>query len=373
METESKLALKECFNFVMLPDLHLGHRSINIDVAISRIRKHVYPVLKDDVDILFFPGDVFDTLFTLSSNIVLPIMLFMSEIVDLAIKHNFYIRIVRGTYDHDRNQNNIWKGWVDPGSDILRIFDTISVENLLGMNFLYIPDGIPKESIFTIKELLKENLIDKVDWVIGHGQFEHNIPNGAVIHGNVFSVSDFKDIVHGGITFGHIHKFSVYKNFMSPGSFDRFTHGQEEAKGFVTVNYNKIDHRSSYKFIENPDATIFKTINLSRISNLESAVHYYKKKLSKIIFNELDIFYIRVIIDNPTLRDTIKSVTDDLYSNIILSFLKEKDLEVKSIAASDTLISDLPIITDENLASLIYAHIDGKLSMSEIDDVLKEL
>lgn len=372
MPTESKSQQKECFNLLELPDLHLGHRSVNIDIAISRIREFVYPYLKT-IDILHLPGDVFDTLFTLSSNIVVPIMLFMRELIELSITYNFYIRIVRGTYDHDRNQNNLWKGLSDLSTDRVRIFDTITIENLLGMNFLYIPDGLPKGSIFTIKELLKDNLINKVDWVIGHGQMEHNIPNGAVIHGNIFSVDDFKDIVVGGIVFGHIHTFSVYKNFISPGSFDRLRHGEESPKGFVIINYNKETHKVTYEFIENTKATTFKTINLTKISNLESAVHYYKKKLNKLIFNRLDIFYIRVIVEDSILRDTIKNITNDLYSNIILTFKKEKDLEIKDVSIDDNFISDLPIITDENLSSLIYTYIDGSLSMDEIEEILKEL
>lgn len=363
------------YKVVSLGDLHLGHQRLNIYKFIDKIHRIIFPHLKD-IDILFIPGDFFDNLFTMSNSISIAIANLMRDFLELAIVNNFIIRVVRGTYLHDRNQNDFWEvllpklGTKNRDIDLIKVFNQISIENVLDLNIIYIPDGSPKNTMEIIHQLMDDRGLTEVDFVVGHGQFEHNIPNGAIVHGTIFNANDFK-FVTGSVLFGHIHSFSVYKNVIYSNSFERFRHGEEQPKGFVKLEYDKFNRKTQFEFIENPEATIYKHINLMNVTDEEKALSKLNKLIESVIDKTQDTIYIQVT-DNPIFKDSLRTITKKTYPNVFLSFKKlNSDNSENKLNSSN--IESLELITQENLYSSIFEFIDGKLTLDEIIEIVEPL
>lgn len=373
---ELKSTPTRCFRFVSLGDLHMGHPKINIFIFIENIRTIVFPHLIN-IDILFIPGDFFDTLFTMSNKVSIAIAGLMRDLMNLAVLNGFLIRVVRGTYLHDRNQNDFWDvltpnlGLTDQENQIIKVFNSISVESVLNLNIVYIPDGSPKETISIIKQLMLDRGISKIDVVAGHGQFEHNIPNGAVIHDTIFKAEDFS-FVTGPVLFGHIHTFSVYKNIVYSGSLERLRHGEESKKGFPKITYSVPDYKTQFEFVENTESTIFKTINMEYIDSEEIAIAKYNSTVSKLIQNVNKTSYIRVISDNSIIRDSLRVLSKKMFPSVFLTFKKTKENE-SSVKLTNSNIKSLEFVTEDNIHKNIHSFLNGKLSLEEISEIIDNL
>ena len=357
------------FKFVALPDLHIGHYRVNMNSFFNNIQTYVYPQL-EDIDILFIPGDWFHTLFTLSSPAGYRGVEFMRDLSRLSLRYNFKIRMVTGTFLHDRDQHQFWNLFTHDNN--IAVFDSIHIEELLGLRILYIPDHSPKNSMDIIKRLMKDRGIDKLDMVIGHGYFEHNLPKAAKVHDCVFKASDFEHLVKGFVVFGHDHQHAVYKNIISGGSFDRHRHGEEEPKGFPVLYYNKETGQKRCEFIENKNSTIFKTIDSTHLDNVKDVVDFFNQTVYPIAKErEPVIIYIRVLSDDPDVNEALRELVRKRFPNVILTFKRKTVKEVKKLR--DTSVQHLTIINQTNLSDLIYKEIKGDLSKKDIESVLEEI
>jgi len=361
---------KVCFKVVNLADLHLGHRHLRSDAFIEKVVKYVFPVLTDEVDILFIPGDFFDGLYTMNHRIGRMAIRLMKQFIHLAVQHDFVIRVVRGTYIHDHDQNRFWLEEVpESHPEVVKIFETISIESVKGLDVLYIPDNAPKDTLSVIKRLMKDRGLTFVDFVIGHGYFEHELPYGKVVHELVFKVSDFEKIA-GVVVFGHVHEFNVYKNFISPGSFDRSRHGEEKRKGFVVVDYNKETKKMNYTFIVNHDSLIFKTFNLTQFDNQEELINKYTQLIEDLLPKSKENINVSITIDNSLFRNVLVD-TNKRYPRVILTFKKSKEVELTR--SNTSTIRALNIITKDNISKMIFDYIKGQLSVDRIETILKSL
>lgn len=360
-----------CFKILNLGDLHFGNRYLGTESFINKIEKFIVPHLQSGIDILFIPGDFVDRLFTMNHHISRLLSRVMTRFISLAIEHKFLIRVVRGTYTHDHDQNEHWientlKLTDDP--NIVKVFNSVAYEEVLGLHVVYIPDSVPKNTVTTIRKMMKDRSIDKLDFIVGHGYLEHVLPPGKPIHETVFNV-DVLSKLSNCIVFGHIHTFSIYKNSLYTGSFDRFRHGEEEDKGFVIIYYSQSDTFLRYEFIKNEDSIPFVTYDFTSFNSQKDVVDKFTDIVQSISLQNNDLAYIRIVIHDPLFKQTLSEISKK-YSNILLTFKKNKSSVIKR---SESSITSLKIITKDNLPSLINSFIDNQLSVDEITSILNSL
>ncbi len=249
-------------------DIHIDVPRVAASIIADNFRAKILPHMTDDLDMLVIAGDLSDGALDMSGVASYELISLMQEIVRLAVEHNIIVRVLQGTFTHDRKQNQFFKLFTH---QLVKVVTTIDVEVIesLGISVLYKPDDLPfKDAVVRIKTLLKDCSIDKVDLFINHGYFSHLLPHGIPhVPTNTLSYSDTKQFVKGIVLTGHVHTPGIYKNIVCNGSFDRLQHGEEEKKGFFLIDYSVENNRATVDFMDNELATIFKTIDVSDIES----------------------------------------------------------------------------------------------------------
>lgn len=355
--------------YVIISDVHLGHRRNPTSRIIDNLKAFTDNLPKD-LDIFFIAGDLFDRLLDNSMPDGIEISLWLHQLLLYCARHKIRLRILEGTPSHDWRQSSM-VGSIHYISGVpvdVAYISTLHIEQIadLGINILYVPDEWdidPGNTYKQIKGLMQELSLSQVDIAIMHGQFTYQIPNApATIPRH--SEELYLDIVKHYIHIGHIHTHSYFDRIIAQGSFDRLAHGEEEVKGGVYVSIRRSDGYTdkSYTFIENPNALIFKTINV-RGETLDDIVGYLDKQILKYPTGS----YIRLKgkPGNATFRcyDEIKK----RYALYVLTRLgddADKPLSTVSINTDDDTYNQLSI-TPDNIVTLLADSIKSKYTVSD--------
>lgn len=392
-------------NIVTLPDLHLGHPKVGTVSVHRHLIKYMYPELKN-CDLLVIGGDFFHDLIGLNSAAGYHAISIIDDLINMAFQYHFYIRIVRGTFTHDRMQNKAFirvnrhdtedfgfdndSEWIPfsreqfDGKPVIAFFNTVSVEtDLLGMNLLYIPDDLPYENVMDhIHDVMEASHVKKVDLVISHGYFKHLLPLGIPrVPKNTLDWKEFEPFVKGCVLNGHVHIPSVYEKVVSGGSFERMCHGEEEDKGFFTVVYDRDSGKTQFSFHRNPEALLFRTIRLNK--SPEKNIDRFKAKLKEIISENKSNapLHLRIAIDDQILKQSLIAYARATYpdAKLDITSIKIKELTTSSTLEDslDMTVLDLPIVTEENLPDLLLKHAEDNgehgITRDEIQEILKEV
>lgn len=356
-------------NIVHLSDVHLGKRAIDPNHIYDNLKLYLYPKLTKDTDILFITGDFWDTLLYLNNKATLIGLAIISDLNKLAIEFDFLMRVVDGTFRHDREQNSSFT--VGDYTENTRVFSNIAIEHIpkYDIDVLYLPDDLPYENtvMTAIKEIIKSTLIGKtkVDIIAGHGYFEHVLPPGIPhVPNNTYKQSELSKYVKGPIFFGHDHRRTQYKNVNYAGSFERGAHGAEEKKGFNCAVYNKATGETVVEFVENERAVLFKTIDLVRYEDeedIDNAVSVYTTWLDEVIESNISghKIYICIATNNITLAQGLTGYTRDKPNIHVTTKRPNKSGKVKE---SDLIFesSVLPVITPQNLDTSVHKFLENK-------------
>ena len=356
-------------------DFHIGNNKVSALESHLNLKDFFYPELLDS-QILFLGGDFFHRFLKLDEMASLESISIVKELIDLAKKHKFMVRVLRGTFSHDRLQNAVFKSVLANNTDVdLVCVDTISLEYIqkYDLKILYIPDNLPYKSkdevMKFIRNLLSTYGWDKVDFIIGHGYFEHVFPVGVPHPPIVFEYDDFKDMVNYYVLMGHVHTSSIYKNIIYSGSFERFAHGEEEKKGFYTLY--RTNGNWTYNFIENKDTPLFYTIELTTgdVDELSSSIDSFIEKMYPTKSG-----YLRISHPNTDLKQVLLQLVKDKYKDIIVTTKQPKqEVEYRKIIREfQTCTSINP--TKENLASLTLEYLKQyDLSTDITEDDIKSV
>ena len=263
-----------------ISDIHLGHKRNKTENIIANLNKYLSnDAFMSTLDLLFFAGDVFDELLDLPNVDVGKIDLWVARVLKLAYKHNVQVYVLEGTPSHDRGQSNrflivnaIFSHLTNFTANLTYV-DTLSIIHLerFDLNVLFVPDEwgpSAEDTLDQVRLLMRQKNLTQVDLAIMHGLFPHqldvDIPHLSR-HDNVA----YTALVKYFISIGHIHTFSQFDNINAQGSFDRLSHNEEEAKGFIRAEINA-DGTYNVTFIENKTAATFKTITCDRDSVTEN-------------------------------------------------------------------------------------------------------
>jgi hypothetical protein len=376
-------SIKQKIKILSISDIHVGHAKAKAEYMLSDIVEHVIPKVTEDLDIFFIGGDFFDRLLNMDGTAGYHAVTIISEIRRACIANGVLLRILRGTFSHDYNQNQFFIVDDDPyinGVQQVRLFDNISIEHIpfLDVNILYVPDDLPyADAMPIIEDKVKEHQLNKVDIAVTHSYYEHLIPPN-IPHRphNTYSADRFAKIVKGPIFNGHIHTTCVYKSVITNGSFGRLCHNEEEAKGFYLVEYDKVSLKVRYEFVENTSATVFKTIDLTTIPKDDQVEHYIGrlKRILESANSSNPTIHVRIISESGVAHQLIE-YTRERYNNVSLSHKSTKDDYKESASEIHVELVDLPIITESNLPAMVIDHLNslGKitsLTESEIVNML---
>ena len=98
------------------------------------------------VDIVVIAGDYYDSIVSLNSATARASMEFMTQLVKIAeITGIKYIRIIKGTSSHDNNQLENLRLFENNHKVSVKIFDTVTREDIDNFSFLFIPEEYMKD------------------------------------------------------------------------------------------------------------------------------------------------------------------------------------------------------------------------------------
>lgn len=354
--------MKDKISILAISDIHIGCPRSNPHLLHDKLKKFLYPQITKDIDILFICGDFFDTQLTLNAYAAFESLEIIREIKALCKDVGCDLRVLRGTFTHDRTQPQHFIMGEPPDSSAVKLMDTVCLEHheKTGLDILYIPDNHGYDNIYDeIDKLLKSHNLEQVDILVHHGYFKHMLPEALLVKGLPHGCLDYEHtskFVRGCVLNGHVHIPSVYKNIVSVGSFDRLAHGEEMAKGFYRIDITQGQQHQVYsiKFIENKDATKFITYNLLTFDTSDKAMDWFNHE-----FNELlktvgadDPLRIRIVSDDKAVVEGCAQLAKSLHSNVVIdrgSTVKRSQY-IENTAID---LSELPVITDDNLVELL--------------------
>lgn len=359
--------------YLTISDCHLGNQRNKTHEIVKN-----FDIFFDDytsssqfveMDIIFIAGDLFDTLLDFASNDIHEVTFWLSRLMHFCVRFNIKLRILEGTPSHDWKQSKIAETLavlISPKLDF-KYIDTLFIEHIkdIDLHVLYIPDEWNPNVDVTfsqVKELMDNLGIHQVDIGMLHGMFGYqlkNIPGNFPKHDEVKYLS----IVKYFINIGHIHTFSTYDRILAEGSFDRMSHGEEEAKG-GTVCSIRGEGGNHFDFIENKGAKIFKTI-VVKYNDLDKAISHIDKVVDKLPINS----YVRI---KAKKDHAVYIAFEELKQRYPLYYFTKASLEddtdkYTAMHEAITLPDDYsPIsITNDNIVDLLLTEIKSKYSLTE--------
>ena len=258
--------MKSPLNIAVFSDIHLGHRRTPTESIVANLQNAFLdgPEL-EELDLLIFSGDVFDRLLNVPSNEVNEIQQWITYVLRVCKKRGIRVRVLEGTPSHDWRQPKQFETLNQAGIDADLVYhDTLELEWIeeLGVHLLYIPDEWKPdlEDVWQdAQQVLYENGVTQVDFVIMHGMFTYQVPAKATLPAH--DPDRYAGIARQYVICGHVHTSSQYENILVPGSFDRLAHGEEEPKGHwrLKVHESGDDYLT---FVENEGAWRYDDIDI---------------------------------------------------------------------------------------------------------------
>lgn len=242
---------------VVIGDIHFGIKdSKRLYDELSLFKNYISE--KNDIDIIVFNGDFFDRKISIGDPECFYAVSFFSEVIKI-VKNStrrIKVRMIQGTKSHDLNQLQLFKPYEGDLDLDFRIIETVTTENMLGLDVLYLPEEYPENS----EDYYRDYKTGKYNIILGHGTWDFVAQPGVLEHSKlsthsapVFMWNEWKESVENGfIVFGHIHGRNTYgKKIFYPGSFSRWNFGERSEKGFVYFEYDTDNKTYSVEYINN--------------------------------------------------------------------------------------------------------------------------
>lgn len=354
--------MKENLKLGWSQDQHLFAPRLGVDRPLEALRS----IFGDDdytgeLDGLFYGGDLFDFYLDkpATDERIQKVLAYMGWRLEQSVKHDYAVRVLKGTPSHDREQNQMW----NTVNDILgnkadfKYIDTLCIENhpVLG-DILYIPDEwkpTADEVWLDVVEALRAKSLTKVHWIIMHGAFKFQLPEH--LHSKITFLHDearYSAICSKHILVGHVHIKGQYKNITSIGSLDRKTFGEEAAKGALRIHCSPVG--DDMIFIENTLARTMPTIDIKDLTFDEVIT-----KVSKII-ESCDPSYLSIRF--------VGSKLDEVYIN--LASISKRFEGVEFVFKDSEAKAKLNPMVKIDQSELIVHDVD--LSIKNVTDMLKD-
>lgn len=322
---------------------------------------HAFPDNEEtaQLDLIIIEGDVYDHDLYLYSDAEEQFKFCKKYLMALSAKYNIPIIVLEGTPDHDWRQSKsfvVENELLQMGADI-RYVDTVEIIYLerLDMHFLCVPDAwrpTTAETWEIVQDTLKRHNLTKVDFCVMHGCFPHQLPelDGKI---QMHDSRNYMSITEYYIVIGHIHQSSQYEKIIAPGSIGRLAHRDEGDKGHVRIDIDLLERKDKIRFVKNPFATPYVTIDMRRLDSdevfkrIEQHIEKYKSypTLNFRILSHSDdvatLMYRNITKLYPTVKWAHKSADEKKKSQQLVTALVDKRVELKRVSLDRTNIADV--------------------------------
>lgn len=299
-------------NILSISDIHFGHRQTPTPLIIDNVMR-VFAERLPCTQLLVIGGDVFDTLLSLTETNVNDILQFFQWLLAQCHQYDVVVRVLAGTHSHDRTQCSVFQHLHHEHlfRNDLRYIDTVRLEYIepLGLRMLYLPDDLPYESSEAVLRVVAEQMHDLgwdyVDYAVLHGWLEKALPAHVPINKRptvVFRTEQLR-FVRRWVMAGHIHTPMVSDHTFYNGSFDRLCHGEEEPKGCMWIE-QAADGSTKLEFIENTNAAIYRTIDLTPYADIDQALAVFTTELARLPYHP--VTHVRTIHPQPEVRTALQ-------------------------------------------------------------------
>ena len=361
-----------------IADLHIGNPRINVEALYRKLQKFLYPEL-DDAHLLVISGDIYDQLLTVNSKAHKFASIIMRELLMISARTGLQIRLLHGTYTHDRDQLSIFETLKYPNSRF-KVVDQIDVEEITDLksgqgNFegslkvLYIPDNLAyKRSEDAIEQCTKVLACvgwHHVDMVVGHGTFEHVIPPDSGHRPPcMYRLEQFEKIVpYGPIIMGHIHTPGKRGPVHYCGSFERMSHGEEENKGFYVFSKETKNFWKS-KFVVNTLATPFISITPTGADAAATVTDFIGQVDERF---PVRVGHVRVIHADPEIRSLLHKICAQHFPDITYSSKSTATKENTALKMDEVTLDVFEDVKPDihNLGQLVFHYLDENKLLGE--------
>ena len=354
-------------------DIHFGVPNIYQEDMTKVFGDIIFPLL-ENTDLFFINGDFFHDLVPFDQQAFDPIYDVIIHLLEYCDAHGVTLRILQGTWTHDRNQCHRIANFYTKGKFgfPFRFVEGIGLGDR-SLRVLYIPDDLPFKSSDAIMNIVDAKMVEKgwdwVDYTCMHGFFDFTLGKGASTENRVVFRREQFPFVRKLVNVGHVHQYQVEENVFSNGSFDRLVFGDESPKGLIRV-MDYPDHYTA-QFIENKDAAIFDTLVFSKKDTTESIRVRISDHLATL--DSWRPISLRCVIEQLDHRDAIKDWMRGVYPQVKLKIKTDIDREDRLIPMINTALLapvETPVVpTEKTIASFIQSHLPANysLSLAEID------
>lgn len=322
---------------MVLSDVHTGHATTPTENIVKNLKHCVTKSFKEyQPQYLFITGDFFDRLLTLPSNASSFIQSFITWLLRKCKTHSVKLRVLEGTPSHDWKQNYLFVQ-INQDSKIeadVRYYDKLDIdyEEDAGIHILYVPDEWDESTAETerqVRELLVEKGLNSVDLAMMHGMFEFQIPSHLAKSLPLHNQEAYESFVDYLIVIGHDHRHKRNNKVVVPGSFDRFTHGEEDPKGYLQFKL-KPGKKTEVMFLENTAAEIYRSIDVTDLG-LEEALEVIDTVINTLPINaKVRLIYKSNSPLNTHLQELAKKYTDTIWSKpkIVKDEVVEESIQI---------------------------------------------
>lgn len=371
--------------FLVVGDIHFGCYPATL--LYKEFQLIIKTIQEKNINAVIIVGDYFDTRLSLSSPHSVNAIKAFCDLLKACEKKNIKLRVIRGTASHDpENQLNNLANIAKSTNCDFRLFLTVGEEELFpDCKVLYIPEEYMED-----KDIYYKNFFNKkYDCIFGHGMFEEtNFSSNklkTMKRYPIFNSKFMENICSGPIVFGHIHQSQIIRSrIMYTGSFTRSRFGEEEAKGFLLVNYNTEIKTTEFEFIENEKAMDYKTIQISedseffsmlindQIQFIRDLIRDYKKDKLRISLTIPENYEnIKSLLDNiNTVFGSIEDVTFNIIDNSKNKLKDETRNKINELVNKYNFIFDKSIPYDEKIKQFIFAKKGKEIQIERIRELI---
>jgi hypothetical protein len=369
-------------------DIHLGVRLITAEEFKYQLyEKYIKPMSEMMfLDFITINGDVSDCPLPFNSKLAEVYLWYFDSIIKIAKEKNASVIVIKGTTSHECDHlNNVKFYKSDKNLDIHFIEEPTEIE-VKGLKIYCLPD-------IYIKDPEEEKKIyhypdGYFDYILGHGsitetQFVRQETENSISKNIIYNTKELLRISKGPILFGHIHQNLRYRGrIYYINSFTRFSHSEEEPKGYMVTAYETDTSKYIAERIENTLAFKFNTFFMKHIELENTEVNDIVKKIDKFIEKSsvdrlcLDIQYINTSINVAKIQ-----ILRNYYGNHkVVNKTKFKSLSAKEaeiVSEAETkeenkreYLRDKSIKFDEKLQRFINEEYNELISLEKIQLLL---
>lgn len=279
-------------------DQHTLHKRTPTSHILNNLSNFLFNDVNTNMHI--FGGDFFDDIVDAPNLDMVRVQWWIRKYFKKCIEKNInIIRVLEGTFSHDRGQNEIFK-ILAPNDIDFKYITSITYEYIesRGISFLYIPDNLGylgkenyHQKVFdlAVAELAKNN-VKKVDFILMHSMFDVQAPPH-LAH-KFHSLVLWETLVNYAILGAHVHKPIQTGKLFTSGSFDRLAYGEEHPKGGLDIVFNSKQKLCKIDFYHNKYALPYTSIKINKETTQNELLTKVNAVLTKGYFPDNSYFKI---------------------------------------------------------------------------------